>query len=419
MELFLFIALASIVGYFMCVNYLISLSKESHISKTMIRTRILAQYTCSILLILTITSVLLHFQAEGTHLMSTTNNSSFTTDLIVLVFLASILIAFNIRFIRIFCQPVYLVRSIPKLDQYILYLRPFETDDTSFEGFIKYISNKSYKAIAIANPHMVIQNVESDKIYATDEEWKDAVHQCMQKSKFNILHIGNTDGCLWELQQCMDNHLGKTIFIVSTEEGYSVLKNFIYIQDKHVHFPRLPQDGSIAFFQRTADAISSWNNIIIFNRKNAEELVDRFISTRDELAIEFELRKEAVKKPIIGLFRNHYFPEKLGMYSWAWISVFAFPFVGRLRAIYTAIIMFFMLIAGFICPWILLGISIFIAFFGKRMIWLSGKWAGGEAISKQINFLAIIQLISLVLAYLLSKWYLYLYPIQHSFKLIY
>ena len=133
--------------------------------------------------------------------MSTWNDSSFTTDLMILVFLASILIAYNIRFIRIFCQPVYLVSSIPNIDQYILYLRPFETDNTSFEGFIKYISDKSYKAIAIANPHMVVQNVESDKIYATDEEWKDAVHQCMQKSKFNILHIGNTDGCLWELQR--------------------------------------------------------------------------------------------------------------------------------------------------------------------------------------------------------------------------
>lgn len=97
--------------------------------------------------------------------MSTWNDSSFTTDLMVLVFLASILIAYNIRFIRIFCQPVYLVSSIPNIDQYILYLRPFETDNTSFEGFIKYISDKSYKAIAIANPHMVVQNVESDKIY--------------------------------------------------------------------------------------------------------------------------------------------------------------------------------------------------------------------------------------------------------------
>ena len=38
-----------------------------------------------------------------------------------------------------------------------------------------------------------------------------------------MLHIGNTDGCLWELQQCMDNQLGKTIFIVSTEEGYDIM----------------------------------------------------------------------------------------------------------------------------------------------------------------------------------------------------
>lgn len=423
METFLIFTIASIIGYALCVWYLISLSTESHISKATIHTRIFAQYACSTLLIFAIASALLHFQAAGAHLMSTWNDSSFTTDLMVLVFLASILIAYNIRFIRIFCQPVYLVGSIPNLDQFILYLRPFETDNTSFEGFVKYISDKSYKAIAIANPHMVVQNVESDKIYATDEEWKDAVHQCMQKSKFNILHIGNTDGCLWELQQCMDNQLGKTIFIVSTEEGYSVLQNFIYKLDKHVYFPKLPQDGSIAFFHRTADTMSAWDNFVIYNRQSAEELVDKFVSKRQNLLTEFELREEARKKPLVGLFQNQYFPEKLGMYSWAWLSVLAFPFVGRLRTIYTTILLVLTLIAILsrmvIGPWILWGIGFFIALFGKRMMWLSGKWAGGEAISKQINFLAIIQLISLVLAYFLSKWYLYLHPIQHSFNFAY
>ena len=164
METFLILTIVSIIGYALCVWYLISLSTESHISKAMIHTRILAQYACSTLLILAIASALLHFQATGVHLMSTWNDSSFTTDLMILVFLASILIAYNIRFIRIFCQPVYLVSSIPNIDQYILYLRPFETDNTSFESFIKYISDKSYKAIAIANPHMVVQNVESDKL---------------------------------------------------------------------------------------------------------------------------------------------------------------------------------------------------------------------------------------------------------------
>ena len=112
METFLILTIVSIIGYALCVWYLISLSTESHISKAMIHTRILAQYACSTLLILAIASALLHFQAAGVHLMSTWNDSSFTTDLMILVFLASILIAYNIRFIRIFCQPVYLVKIL-------------------------------------------------------------------------------------------------------------------------------------------------------------------------------------------------------------------------------------------------------------------------------------------------------------------
>lgn len=169
--------------------------------------------------------------------------------------------------------------------------------------------------------------------------------------------------------------------------------------------------------------MSAWDNFVIYNRQSAEELVDKFVSRRQNLLTEFELREEARKKPLVGLFQNQYFPEKLGMYSWAWLSVLAFPFVGRLRTIYTTILLVLTLIAILsrmvIGPWILWGIGFFIALFGKRMMWLSGKWAGGEAISKQINFLAIIQLISLVLAYFLSKWYLYLHPIQHSFNFAY
>ena len=46
METFLILTIVSIIGYALCVWYLISLSTESHISKAMIHTRILAQYAC-------------------------------------------------------------------------------------------------------------------------------------------------------------------------------------------------------------------------------------------------------------------------------------------------------------------------------------------------------------------------------------
>lgn len=95
METFLILTIASIIGYALCVWYLILLSTESHISKATIHTRIFAQYAYSTLFILAIASALLHFQAAGAHLMSTWNDSSFTTDLMVLVFLACILIAYN------------------------------------------------------------------------------------------------------------------------------------------------------------------------------------------------------------------------------------------------------------------------------------------------------------------------------------
>ena len=67
METFLILTIVSIIGYALCVWYLISLSTESHISKAMIHTRILAQYACSTLPILAIVSAILHFQAATKH----------------------------------------------------------------------------------------------------------------------------------------------------------------------------------------------------------------------------------------------------------------------------------------------------------------------------------------------------------------
>ena len=100
MELFLTVSLSSIVGYAFCVWCLISLSSKSHISKGIVHTRVFVQYLCSLLLVTAIASCMLHYQVEGEHIMSTRNDASFILDLMVLVFLASILIAFNIKFIR-------------------------------------------------------------------------------------------------------------------------------------------------------------------------------------------------------------------------------------------------------------------------------------------------------------------------------
>lgn len=415
MEMFLFIALLSILGYGLCVCFLILLSLESYISKTIVYTRVFVQYLCSLLLITAITACILHFQAEGWRIIGTRSNSVFISDLVVLVFLFSVIVAFNIRFIRIFCQPVYLADSIPNLDQFFLYLRPFETDKTTFERFIRNISWESYGAIAIANPNKVIQNVESDKVYASDEEWKDAVHNCMRKSKFNILHVGNTDGCLWELEQCLDNQIKKTIFVVSTEEGYSVLRSFLEEIDKYTYFPKLPQNGSIAFYLRNPNSLLSWENARISNRKDAERIIKDFISVREELKKEIETREKAIKKPISSLFKDNSFPKSIGMFSWAWISVIGFPFLGRLRPIYFLILLLTTFVA--ICssskigPWGIYGIAAFIALYGKRMMWLSYQWVGGVAMDKQINFFALISVISFLIAFLLAKWYLLLYPI--------
>ena len=102
------------------VWYLISLSTESHISKAMIHTRILAQYACSTLLILAIASALLHFQAAGVHLMSTWNDSSFTTDLMILVFLASILTARILRKKGAQLKNLFLMELFYKADMIIM-----------------------------------------------------------------------------------------------------------------------------------------------------------------------------------------------------------------------------------------------------------------------------------------------------------
>ena len=308
-----------------------------------------------------------------------------------------------------------MVDTIPELDQFFLYLRPFDTDRTGFDRYLQEISWESYGSVAIANPHMVIQNRACDTIYATDEEWKDAVIECMKRSKFNILHVGKTDGCLWEFEQCVIKHMDKTIFIVSTEDGYDVLKNFLLEIDKFIYFPQLSSDSVLAFYLKDPTNLLTFDCIILRKKVDARILVHAFISNRKKIKDELDVREKALFRPITSLFKTSSIPKSIGIFSWGWLSPLAFPFVGRLRPIYT-IIIFGCSFAGviFVQSWIIYLTAAFIAFWGKRMMWLSSQWSGDVAMSKQTNFIALITLISIVISYLFAQLYLSLFPLQNT-----
>lgn len=149
---------------------------------------------------------------------------------------------------RTLFEPVYTTDVISGLENFTLYLRPFDVDIQSAikkrSGYInthflmleslekvicKTISKKIAPVYAIGNPSSVLPTtLSSSSIYASDENWKSAVAELAQKAKMIILRVGDTDGCKWELLHCFDfNYLKKTIFIADDIDDIDLLQNHI------------------------------------------------------------------------------------------------------------------------------------------------------------------------------------------------
>lgn len=166
-------------------------------------------------------------------------------------FQSMILIGILFGMSRTLFEPFYTITTISKLDDFSLYLRPFDVDTQSIlknrRGFTKsmfFLPENLEKVIcknigievapvyAIGNPGAVLPTtLNSSCIYASDEDWKNAVTTLAHKSKMILLRVGDTDGCKWELLHCFNqNYLVKTIFIADDIDDLNLIQGHISIR---------------------------------------------------------------------------------------------------------------------------------------------------------------------------------------------
>lgn len=411
------IFIASIIFFLLAIGILFYISKTEDTSRMEVYLHRVLQYICLSLLSLAFISLLLYCQENGYgHPIGTLDNGGFLSDLAILSFIFVVVIVYNLRFIRTFCQPIFTKGAIEKLHEFILYLRPFKEDGGNIEKLIKEFANETFPAVSIANPHSIIQGIDSDKIFTDDYEWKSAVHECMSKSIYTIIKVGRTEGCMWELDRCKEGTYVKTIFIISSNDAYEIFRKFVKAFQPNNLVP-IYNGRQQAYFLENPTNIYSWKTYPINDKKDVKQVISQFIANRNNISSSLEYSYEYKSHPFKSLINDNCFPKNFGWLSFAGFSLISFPFIGRLKWQYwvTLVPLAIILIVLFGRYGILIT-SIVITILGKRMVWISGRWSGENAISSQINLIALTSMICLLLSLICGNIYLSKHPIDNTFK---
>ena len=144
---------------------------------------------------------------------------------------------------RILFEPYYTSSVANELDEFCLYLRPFnlsaKSDGYWAKGllmipesieklFCSELNNQIAKTYCIGDPNAAIPTtISASGIYASDLEWKLVVDNMAKKCKLILLRVMETEGCKWELKHCVGQHIDKTIFLVSCAEHLELLKGYM------------------------------------------------------------------------------------------------------------------------------------------------------------------------------------------------
>ncbi len=414
MNVYAWLTICGIIVYIFCIIVLYLYSRKETVTDTIVSVHELLPYVCLSSLSFAFISYLLYIQDSGLgHPIGTHSTIGFITDLGVLSFVLVIVLVYNLRLVRNFCQPIYTYSVVDKLHKFFLYLRPFKSDKDNFKRIVKRFTKISFSAVSIANPRSVVQNIESDKIFTDDSEWKIAVRKCMEKSQFIVLNIGDTEGCLWEMEECSISHFGKTIFGVSSGNAYDILKRFLFEKELHITLPSYVKDSIQLFFLKDPSNYQEWDSIVVNSKKEIHKAFEYFSENRAILVEELNLIKEGKRHPLKSLFDDKYFPKDFGWLSLSGLSMISFPFMGRILPIYWIIYIPLAILIMMLTPKFgAIIMMVILTIFGKRMIWLSGKWAGKHSINAQINIIAIVSLICTIFSAILGGCYLANNPIE-------
>lgn len=155
-------------------------------------------------------------------------------------FFYAILLTFIITFLGN-VGTLFTSRIVPSISNCCLFLRPFELEALSISDgdskrvkiyseisgeICKYLSQHVSQVFSIGNPQGMVDNImHSVSIYASDEEWRDVIAILAKKAHVIVVHVGETNGCIWEIEHCFEQCLfDKVLFIVDSPNKLYFLK---------------------------------------------------------------------------------------------------------------------------------------------------------------------------------------------------
>lgn len=136
---------------------------------------------------------------------------------------------------------LFTTKIVPSISNCCLFLRPFELEALSISDgdskrvkiyseisgeICRYLSQHVSQVLSIGNPQGMVDNIiHSVSIYASDEEWKNTIAILAGKAQVIVVHVGETNGCIWEIEHCSEQRLfDKVIFIVDSPEKLVFLR---------------------------------------------------------------------------------------------------------------------------------------------------------------------------------------------------
>ncbi len=120
---------------------------------------------------------------------------------------------------------------------YCLYLRSFNSDQMTSkeissilkpgqteESMLVDIFNEIAPVYAIGCPNEKYLPKGADRIYVSDDQWKDKVRELAQDAEVILLRLGETDGFWWEVEHCFQNiALQKLVFIIPATHNVDII----------------------------------------------------------------------------------------------------------------------------------------------------------------------------------------------------
>lgn len=209
--------------------------------------------------------------------------------------------------------------NIDKIQLCNLYLRSFNIDTTSSGIQIEKSISKHFSEYAqvfsIGNPASILPSLGTISIFSTDDKWKETVTTLMERAKMVIIRIGQTEGTLWELKQCITlGYQHKSIFIIDGKHQLALLTQNINEISLFISKP-LSDEIAAVFFNHLSQ---KWEYLALDNTSAVKDLYNRVI---ESWGYEEEIKEIRNKRLFCWkyLFNKNNFPKKLKPFSLGYI----------------------------------------------------------------------------------------------------